>query len=40
MKIARRIAVVLASVAVSMGVVAMTSPSAHADISWGYSVHK
>lgn len=39
MKIARKFAIVLASVAVSIGVVGITSPSAHADISWGYSTH-
>jgi len=39
MKIARKVAIVLASLAVSLGVVGMTSPSAHADISWGYSTH-
>ena len=40
MKIVRRISIVLASVAVSIGVIGMTSPSAHADLTWGYSLHK
>jgi hypothetical protein len=39
MKIVRRIAIVMASVAVSFGVLGMTSPSAHADLTWGYSTH-
>lgn len=37
MRIARRIGIVLASVAVSVGVIGLTSPSAHADLTWGYS---
>jgi hypothetical protein len=40
MKTVRRIAIVLASVAVSFGVLGMTSPSAHADLTWGYSLHR
>jgi hypothetical protein len=40
MKIVRRFSIVLASLAVSVGVIGMTSPSAHADLTWGYSTHR
>ncbi|UDY23329.1 hypothetical protein [Nocardioides sp. Kera G14] len=39
MKLARIIAVTVASGAVSLGLLGLTSPAAHAkDYSWGYSV--
>ena len=40
MKIVRRVGIVLTSVAVSVGVIALTSPSAHADLTWGYILHR
>jgi hypothetical protein len=40
MKTIRKVSIVLASLAVSVGIIGMTTPSAHADLTWGYSRHR
>ncbi|HVX53178.1 hypothetical protein [Nocardioides sp.] len=39
MSMIRKIAIVVATAAIGVGVVGFTAP-AHADLTWGYSIHK
>jgi hypothetical protein len=40
MKIVRRIGILVATAAVSVGIVGAAAPAHALDISWGYSVHR